>query len=703
VDPGGRAGTFAAAQEPVPAGALAGPGVTLVFTGLAHQAGSAGFRTNLAVLAGDGGARAALRLRSAAGAVLAEGAADVAPGTWVQRALPDWFSGAAVPPDAAAEIAVVSGSLDAYASMIDNGTGDPVLLRPWAAPGSSCASAAALTASAVRVEAGAAVTLRLDAAPAGSGRLVPGDVPLASGGSVTVTPAVTTTYRWIAEGGCAAAASASARVEVAAPAGAVMTESGAVRGVPGFDWVAYRGVPFAAAPAGELRWRPPAPAAPWSGVRSTSAFGAVCPQLDDSGGVAGAEDCLSLNVWSPAAPPASPLPVLFFIHGGGNAQGASSLAYYDGGVFAGEGRAVVVTANYRLSSFGWLAQDYLSRENRRGGSGNYGLFDLLAALRWVRRNAAAFGGDPSRVTIFGESAGAVNVCSLVASPLAKGLFSAALMESGGCMQRPVSDFVRFGSALTVNAGCAAAADPAACMREKSPDAILAALPPEISVSSSTGQLWGPAVDGFALRESPEAALAQGTHNRVPFAVGANADETGQAAPLVSSEAEYRALVTAQFGILAPLVLAQYPAGAYATPRKAYVAATTDARFVCPARRIARAASAGGSAAVYRYFFSYPANRLFGAIHGAELPFVFGSFSAVPGYTPDASARALSEAMNGAWARFAAAGDPNGAGLPAWPRYDPVRDTTLVWDAPAAARDGIRTAACDFWDVLSPGP
>ncbi len=703
VDPAGRAGTFSAAQEPVPAEALSGPGRTLVFTGLTHATGSNGFRTNLAILAGDGGVRATLRLRSAAGAVLAGSTTDVAPGGWVQRSLPDWFGGAAIPPDAAAEVTVVSGSLDAYASVIDNGTGDPVLLRPWTAPASGCAAAPVLTPSAARVDAGSAVVLRLDTSSAGGGRILPGDLAVAAGGSVTVTPAVTTTYRWLPAGTCAGAPSAFATVEVGAPAGAVLTESGAVRGASAAGVVVYRGIPFAAPPVGDLRWHPPAPAAPWSGVRDATAFGPICPQLDDAGATTGAEGCLSLNVFTPAAAPASPLPVLFFIHGGGNAQGAGSWDYYDGSVFAGKNRAVVVTTNYRLSSFGWLAQPFLAAENRRGSAGNYGLFDLLAALRWVKRNAAAFGGDPSRVTIFGESAGAVNTCSLLASPLAKGLFSAALMESGGCNQRPVADFVTFGGTLTANAGCAAAADPASCMRGKTPEALLQALPPDVSVVSSTGQLWGPAVDGFVLSESPEAALGHGTHNKVPFAVGANADETGAAAPLLTTESEYRALVTAQVGILAPLVLAQYPASAYATPRKAYVALTTDSRFVCPSRRIARAAAAGGSPAVYRYFFSYPANRLYGAIHGVELPFVFGSFSAIAGYTPDASARALSDAMNAAWARLAAAGDPNGAGVPAWPRYDAARDSTLVWDAPAAARDGIRTAACDFWDALTPAP
>jgi para-nitrobenzyl esterase len=211
------------------------------------------------------------------------------------------------------------------------------------------------------------------------------------------------------------------------------------------------------------------------------------------------------------------------------------------------------------------------------------------------------------------------------------------------------------------------------------------------------------VDGFALPESPEAALLHGTHNKVPFAVGANADETAAAAPVLPTEAAYRALVTAQVGALAPLVLARYPASAYPTPTKAYVALTTDARFVCPARRIARAAAAGGSPAVYRYFFSYPASRLYGAPHGVELPFVFGTLDAVPLYEPDAAARALSDAMNAAWGRFAAAGDPNGAGVPLWPRYDPARDSTLVWDSPAFDQDGIRTSACDFWDALTPPP
>lgn len=704
VDPSGRPGTFAAAQEPLPESSFAGPGRRLVLAGLSADAGAHGFRTNVALLAGPSGARGRLALLAPGGARVAEAPFEAPASSWEQRPLAAWLGGAAVPRDATLVLSVDAGSLRAYASVIDNGTGDPVVLAPAEAPEGACAPLAApvLAASAPRVTSGEAVTVRLEAPGRGAGRLVPGDLRLAPGESVAVTPATTTTWRWVADAGCAGDAPPPVTVEVVAPPGAVLTEAGAVSGVAGGGSVAYRGIPFAAPPEGALRWRPPAPAAPWSGVKGAASFGPVCPQLDDDGRPTGAEDCLSLNVWAPASAPAAPLPVLVFFHGGGNAQGAGSFPYYDGTVFASKGRAVVLTVNYRLSSFGWLAQPFLSAESRRGASGNWGTFDQLAALRWVKRNVAAFGGDPSRVLVFGESAGGVNVCTLVASPLARGLFGRALVQSGGCRQPLLADVAAFGNEVTTKAGCAGAPDPAACLRALPAETVLLAVPPVVTVSSPSGQLWGPAVDGFVLRDSPESAMAKGEHNRVPFAVGANADETAASIPAIPTEAEYRLAVSAQFGALAPLVLAQYPASAFPTPRKAFVAVTSDARFVCPARRFARAAARGGSP-VFRYFFSYPASRLYGAVHGVELPFVFGSFGAIPGYTPDAAALALSDAMNGAWARFAAAGDPNGPGLPAWPAYDAARDSTLVWDAPASAANGIRTDACDFWDSLMPLP
>ncbi len=700
VDPSGRPGTFAASQEPTPEESVAGPGRTLSFTGLLADAGSTGFRTNVAFVGGPGGARARLLLRAASGERLAEAGLEAGPSSWTQRPLAEWLGGAVVPRDSTLEVTVDSGSLDAYASVIDNGTGDPVILAPAFPPSASCppASPPLLSASSTRVEAGVSTALRLEAPGRATGRIVPGDFPLGPGGSVTVVPAVTTTYRWIPSGSCSEDRSAPVTVEVAAPAGAVLTEAGAVSGIASRGSTSYRGIPFAAPATGALRWRPPAPPAAWSGVRSANAFGSVCAQLDDAGAVTGSEECLFLNVWTPATPPSSPLPVLFFIHGGGNAAGASSYPYYDGTTFAEKERAVVVTVNYRLSSFGWLAQPFLAAETRRAVSGNYGTLDQLAALRWLKRNIAAFGGDPSRITIFGESAGGVNVCTLFASPLGKGLFERALVESGGCAQRPLPEFVAFGNTLTQNAGCTHATDPAACLRAVPFDSLLRALPPVVTVASSSGQLWGPAVDGFVLGDTSEAVMGKGGQNVVPFVIGANADETGQVAPPVATEAEYRALVVAQAGALAPLVLAQYPVSAYATPRKAYIAVTSDSRFICPSRRFARAASKGGSP-VFRYFFSYPASRLYGAVHGVELPFVFGTLDSVPGYTPDATARALSESMNAAWARFAATGDPSVPGGTPWPAYDGVRDRTFVWDAPSSSVDGIRTGACDFWDSL----
>lgn len=407
VDPSGRPGTFAASQEPTPEDALTGPGRVLAFTGLALDSGASGFRTNVALVGGWAGARARLRLRAAAGATMAEAEFDAGPSSWTQRALSDWFGGAVVPRDATLEVTVEAGSLDAYASVIDNGTGDPAILPPAFLPVATCPPAGPaplLSPSSSRVDAGTPLVLRLEAPGRGAGRVVPGDLPLGPGGSLSVVPAVTMTYRWIPSSSCPEDRSAPVTVEVAAPPGSVLTESGAVSGIASGGSTSFRGIPFGAPPTGPLRWRPPAPPAPWSGVRSSTAFGTLCAQLDEAGNVTGSEECLTLNVWAPAVPTASPLPVLFFIHGGGNAAGASSYAYYDGTVFAEKGRAVVVTANYRLSSFGWLARPFLSAEARRGVSGSYGTYDQLAALRWVKRNIAEFVAFGNTLT---ERAGAL--------------------------------------------------------------------------------------------------------------------------------------------------------------------------------------------------------------------------------------------------------------------------------------------------------
>ena len=497
-------GTYGLALESLRADAALEPGETGIAPGLSHTAATGTlFRTNVAVTLLEKGSEATVTVVDDSGLVRGEERVTGGPLFW-QRPVSDLSPDPEVPLGRV-EVRVLSGSAVAYAAVVDNGTGDGIvsparrveapsgppyaLLLPGAARSAGANGTLWRTSLRLANPGLASVDVTLEG-PAGSrvARVVPPrglleetdllgalGQPEGSAGAVTVTsatrlsalprrgtstlratvsvvPAVTTTYRWLPSSGCPGEVSASVTVEVTAPAGAVMTESGAVAGVTDGASAAWKGIPLAAPPVGALRWRPPAPPAPWTGVRDASAFGPICPQLDDAGTVSGAEDCLFLNVFAPAAPPTTPLPVLFFIHGGGNHFGEGSLPVYDGSVFAAEGRAVVVTVNYRLSSFGWLSQPFLSAETRRGVSGSYGTFDQLAALRWVRRNIAAFGGDPSRVTVFGESAGGANVCTLVASPLARSLFSAGIVESGGCVRRPISDFIAFGSTVDRKGG-----------------------------------------------------------------------------------------------------------------------------------------------------------------------------------------------------------------------------------------------------------
>lgn len=494
--------------------------------------------------------------------------------------------------------------------------------------------------------------------------------------------------------------------------GVVVTDRGAVKGAQaGTTWV-YRGIPYAAPPVGALRFKPTEDHACWQGALDATAYGPQCLQLDDAQKPTGSEDCLTLNVWAPAgASPGAPLPVLFFIHGGGNIAGSTSEqlpggAYtYDGQALAESRNAVVVTFEYRLQAAGFLSLPALDAESPRGASGNYALLDQIFALGWVQRNIHAFGGDPARVLLFGESAGALDTCAVLASPLAKGLFSAALMESGGCAAMKKSDAQAFGATVVTGAKCDGAPDVLACLRALTPEALVTAVPATVDIAGKQSG-YQSNVDGWVLPDAPLDAITAGKHNHVPFVVGANHDETGKTVGQMD-EAEYEAAVLSLAGgaqAVANEILAEYPSSSYASPRAAYVALTSDLKFICPARKVARAAVKAQAEPVHRYFFTHvsdngsAATKAFGAFHGYELLFVFDHVTA-SGYTPSAGETALASAIGGYWSRLAAGGDPNGEGAVAWPLYDATKDSFLQLDDTIAAGEGVRTAQCDFWDGL----
>lgn len=491
--------------------------------------------------------------------------------------------------------------------------------------------------------------------------------------------------------------------------GVVVTDRGPVRGVTLGGVRSFKGIPFAAPPVGDRRWRAPEPAACWSAVRDANAFGAVCPQVDAMGNPVGQEECLTLNVWSPETAPSAPLPVMVFVHGGANNQGSSGVsvgdvAVYDGRSLAARG-AVVVTINYRLGALGFLSHPSLDAESADGTSGNYGLHDVLAALRWVQANARAFHGDPARVMLFGESAGGVNTCLLTASPLSTGLFSRALIQSGGCTAAPRAVANAAGDRLIAGAACAGRPDVAACLRALSPEAVLRALPPEVTAISPTD--FSASIDGRVLPRAPLELVAAGSHQRVAVVIGSNADEAAKSVPAtVVTPAQYDTAARAylsQYGLTAAQVdaaLAVYPVMAFDSPRAALVQLITDTRWTCPARSYARTFRGAQSEAVYRYFFSKsldptraPLQARDGAYHGIELFYVFGSLN-IAGYRPSADDLAVSEAVQGYWLRFAATGDPNGAGAVAWPRYEAATDSHLEIDVTSRAGNGVRADRCD---------
>lgn len=491
----------------------------------------------------------------------------------------------------------------------------------------------------------------------------------------------------------------------------VRTNQGLLRGSSeGKTW-AYRNIPYAAPPLAALRWRAPLPAAPWEGVRDATQWGTMCPQFDGNGGLEGNEDCLQLNVWAPAGDITQELrPVMVWIHGGAFVQGgaaaqSSGVHIYDGRRLAEKTGNIIVTVNYRLGPLGWLAHPGLA--NGAEGAGNYGTLDQIAALRWVQHNIGAFGGDRDRVMIFGESAGGASVCSLLASPLAAGLFHSAAIQSGGCIAKPLEQATAFGLELSEKAGCGGAADPAACLRALDVEAVLSAVPVNVDIGAGKFGPYGSVLDGVVLPESPMEAIEAGHHNRVPVIIGSNNDETGRSAPLIRTNAEYVAAVRQLFPTpaLASAVLAAYPASDYPSPRAAYVALTSDATFICGARRSARALHANQLQPVWRYNLSHvpdnaaPALRAAGAWHGIDVPYLFDSLESLPGYVPGEGDRQVSDTMADYWGRLARVGYVNGPDSFHWNEYR-LDDITLQLEAPLDRQVDYRQRQCNFWELFT---
>jgi para-nitrobenzyl esterase len=460
--------------------------------------------------------------------------------------------------------------------------------------------------------------------------------------------------------------------------------------------VVYRGIPFAAPPVGPLRWKEPQPVVPWEGVRYASEFGPVCPQPPYPAGSLFAtkldrvsEDCLYLNVWTPSTAPAERRPVMVWIHGGSLMRGAGSLAVFDGAALAQKG-VVVVTINYRLGPFGFLAHPGLTAESGHRASGNYGVLDQVAALRWVQRNIRALGGDPARVTVFGESAGSRCVAFLLASPLAKGLFHGAIGESGGglglmsSLKQAEETGAKWASSFTDGS--------LGALRAKSAEDVLKA----------TGAADFPViVDGWVLPRDVTTTFAQGAQNDVPSILGYNADEATALYPFALTTAEaYIEKVRRRYGALAEDFLKIYPVHTDADARAAHNASMRDSMLGWAMRSWARAVTATGRSKVYSYYFTRVPPGLnsekYGAFHGAEILYVFGNLGP-PRPWQDVD-RALSATMMSYWVNFAINGNPNGAGLPEWPAYETAQDAVLALGDTIATRKQVNRQGIDFFEI-----
>jgi len=465
----------------------------------------------------------------------------------------------------------------------------------------------------------------------------------------------------------------------ASPSLQIKTEAGLIEGKVDGSVRTFLGIPYAAPPVGELRWKAPVSAAKWAGVRTTTEFGARCMQGRIYSDMVFrdpdiSEDCLSLNVWTPAKNARAKLPVMVWIYGGGFMAGATSEPRQDGRMLARRG-VVVVSMNYRLGIFGFFALPELAAESDKKAAGNYGLLDQVAALAWVRRNIASFGGDPANVTIFGESAGSFSVSALMASPVAKGLFHRAIGESGAAFSSSALPFEPLAVRSQRDSQFATSSLGAQTLNE------LRAIPAQRILDASLKKddsqsppRFAPDIDGYFLPEPVPAIFAQGKQSDVPLLAGWNHDEGSlEAVPGQSPLDRLKTLATKEFGDKAEEFLKLYPASTDAQARRSLKDFDGDRFIAWSTWGWLEAQATTGKQPVYRYRFDFgppptPDAPDRGAYHSSEIEYVFGMLDSNAGITWRPDDRTLSDVMQTYWVNFARAGNPNGPGVPQWPAY-----------------------------------
>jgi para-nitrobenzyl esterase len=497
----------------------------------------------------------------------------------------------------------------------------------------------------------------------------------------------------------------------------VSAPAGLVQGRDNGDSCAFLGIPYVAPPIGALRWKPPQTLPPWAGIRDATVPPTNCSTINfPAGTLGGVEDCLKLNIWVSDPLPSAPAPVIVWIHTGAFFGASANFPGHDGRRLVEETGVIVVMPQYRLGPFGFLAHAALAAEGP--GSGNFGLLDQQAALRWVRDNIAAFGGDPSNVTIAGTSAGGDSVGLQLVSPGSDGLFHRAIVQSGTpTIKWPThTEAAVQGAAFATALGCTTPATVTDCMRSKTRAEVLVALMQATQQVKETPPrvYWQPVVDGVVIPAQPRELFEGGLFSRVPVMAGTTRDEgwgnfINRSFSGGPSLAQYEAWVGTEFGLGAGAVLAQYPAASFPSPAEAMARVVGDGLFACETQRLARAVSDTHDGTVFVFSYEHVVDELAvgKVIHGVEGNILFGNRYVPPifaNHVLDATDEALHAEMAEYWTAFARTGTPNGGTSPGvhWPQFkDPAglgrgSHNYLVLDSNIRPDKRLREPQCDFW-------